>query len=195
MDDRLVAWGRQVKRRASRRGAGGLPALWLFTDARRLPDPLPALLRLPRGAGVVFRHDGVAGRASLGRRVARTCRARGLVLVVAGDWRLAAALGAGLHLRAGRRPGGGRARGVVTSSAHSVAEMVRARRAGASLAFLSPAFPTASHPGAAGLGAARWAGMARRAGLPVAALGGIDGRRVRRLGRACAAAGAIGALA
>jgi thiamine-phosphate pyrophosphorylase len=190
MDDRLVAWGRQVKRRA-----GGLPTLWLFTDARRLPDPLPAVRRLPLGAGVVFRHDGLAGRGELGRRLAAACRERRLVLVVAGDWRLAMALGAGLHLRAGRWPGRGQRGGLITSSAHSMAELARARRAGARLAFLSPAFATASHPGAEALGAARWAGMARRAGLSVAALGGVDGRRVRRLGPDCVAAGAIGALA
>lgn len=169
--------------------------LWLFTDARRLADSLAAAARLPRGlAGVVLRDDAVAGRAALGRRLARICRARRLVLVVAGDWRLAAALGAGVHLRGGRgrRPG----RRLCTSSAHGVAELVAARRAGAALVFLSPAFATASHPGAAGLGAVRWAGLARRAGMAVAALGGMDGLSVRRLGRgSCAGAGAIGALA
>lgn len=168
--------------------------LWLFTDAGRLPDPLPAVAALPRGlGGVVLRHDGEPGRAALGRALARLCRARGLALAVAGDWRLAAALGAGLHLRGGRRPAG--AAGwipAVTSSAHGVADLRRARRAGA-LAFLSPAFATASHPGARGLGPCRWGLMARRGG-GAAALGGIDGRNVRRLPGGCMGAGAIGAL-
>jgi len=172
--------------------------LWLFTDAVRLPDPRGAVARLPRGlCGVVLRHDGVPGRAALGRALARLCRARRAMLVVAGDWRLAAALGAGVHLRAGRRPAG-MARGCagVTSSAHGVAELVAARRAGARLAFLSPAFSTASHPGGVALGPLRWAAAAGRAGVAVAALGGIEGGTVRRLPRAaCAGVGAIGALA
>jgi thiamine-phosphate pyrophosphorylase len=121
------------------------------------------------------------------------CRRRRLALSVAGDWRLAVALHAGLHLRGGRRP----ARGcrVLTSSAHGVADLRRARRAGAAVAFLSPVFATASHPEAPSLGPLRWALMARRAGMKVAALGGIDGASVRRLppGR-CAGAGAIAAL-
>ncbi len=208
MDAGLAAWARAaVAREATREPSRRLPVLWLFTDRQRLPDPLAAVARLPRGrAGVVLRHDGDPGRAALGRALARVCRARRLVLVVAGDVRLAAALGAGVHLRGGRWPDGGRPgpirRGrsravrLLTSSAHTPAELRRARRAGADLAFLSPAFPTASHPGAPSLGAMRWAALARRAGLPVAALGGVAGGTVRRLPRGlCRAIGAIGGLA
>src|SRR4029077_12584101 len=132
-----------------------------------------------------------------GRDLARICRARRLALVVAGDPRLAAALGAGVHLRAGRWPGVPlRHRGLITSSAHSLADLRRARRAGAAMAFLSPVFPTPSHPNARVLGPVRWVGLAIAAGLPVAALGGVDGACLRRLPRRiCRAVGAIGALA
>jgi thiamine-phosphate pyrophosphorylase len=119
------------------------------------------------------------------------------VLVVAGDTRLAAALGAGVHLRSGRWPGvNRRRRGLRTSSAHSRADLVRARRAGVGLVFLSPVFPTRSHPDAIALGPARWACLALAARVPVGALGGVDGGNVRRLPRGlCKAVGAIGALA
>ena len=190
MDLKLVAWG--LRRR------GPVPRLWLFTDTERLPNPLPAASRLPRGrAGVVFRHDEAPDRVALGRKLARVCRERRLLLVVAGDTGLAARLGAGVHLRGGRWPDSRRAMGFVTSSAHDTAELRRAFGAGAGLVFLSPAFRTASHPGAPGLGPARWGLTVRRrpAGRLVAALGGVDGRNVRRLPPACAAIGAIGALA
>jgi thiamine-phosphate pyrophosphorylase len=89
-----------------------------------------------------------------------------------------------------------RRRCLVTSSAHGPADLLRAHRAGAGLAFLSPAFPTLSHPDVAALGPARWARLAGAARLPVAALGGVDGGVVRRLPRhICRAVGAIGALA
>ncbi len=189
MDAKLLAWGRR------RPGA----RLWLFTDDLRLPDPLASVRRLPRGrAGVVLRHDSHPHRAPLGRAIARVCRDRRLALVVAGDARLAAKLGAGTHLRGGRWPGTVRPRGPVTSSAHSVMEARRAARAGAGLIFLSPAVPTASHAGAPGLRPLRWCALARRSGAAgrVAALGGIDGASVLRLpARLCAAVGAIGALA
>ena len=191
MDSRLLSWAR------ARRTVRGVPPLWLFTDARRLPDPRAAVARLPKGlAGVVLRHDGEPGRAALGRDLAAICRARRLVLVVAGDVRLAAALRAGVHLRGGRWPGPGRIRrGFVTSSAHDAGELRRAARGGAGLVFLSPAFATASHPGAPALGAPRWCRLARGAGRAVAALGGIDGVSVRRLPRRlCRGVGAIGAL-
>ncbi len=165
MDPRLIAWARAAatRRRNNRRHA----ILWLFTDARRLPDPRPAVARLPIGlAGVVLRHDGDPGRPALARDLARICRARRLTLVVAGDVRLAAAVGAGVHLRGGRwpsvvRPVMRHGRRPITSSAHGPADLRRARRAGATLAFLSPAFPTASHPDMAALGALRWSRLAR----------------------------------
>ncbi|MBV9249991.1 MAG: thiamine phosphate synthase [Acetobacteraceae bacterium] len=193
-DAKLLAWARA----AARRRRTALPVLWLFTDDRRLPDPRPAASGLPKGlAGVVFRHDGAPNRIALARDLARICRDRRLALVVAGDVRLAAAIGAGVHLRGGCWPGVIRLRrGWITSSVHNPADMRRATRAGADLAFFSPVFPTASHPGARALGPARWAHAARAVPISVGALGGIDGGSVRRLPpRLVAAVAAIGALA
>jgi len=193
MDARLVFWARAVKRRRRAK----LPVLWLFTDEARLADPLPAIARLPRGlAGVVFRHDDAPDRAALALRAAAMCRARKLGLVVAGDGRLAARAGAGLHLRGGRKPGFCRLRpGLVTSSAHNVAEIFAARRAGAQIVFISPAFVTASHPDGRALGPARWRALARRAGPCLAyALGGISGQKITELAGFCYGAGAIDAL-
>jgi thiamine-phosphate pyrophosphorylase len=191
MDLKLLAWGLRGK-------SASLPRLWLFTDDHRLPDPRPSVAALPRGrAGVILRHDHDPARAALGRDLARLCRARRLVLVIAGDPRLAAALKAGSHLRGGRWPAPVRPDGLVTSSAHSVHDLRRARRAGADLVFLSPAFPTASHAGAPGLGPLRWAAIARHGGakLDLAALGGLDGQTLKRLpSRLVRAIGAIGAL-
>jgi thiamine-phosphate pyrophosphorylase len=196
MDARLVAWARAVKARRSRT-QHALPVLWLFTDERRLADPRSSVASLPRGlAGVVLRHDGDPARAQLGRDLARICRARQLALVVAGDVRLAAALRAGVHLRGGLWPSLVRTRrGLLTGSAHGRAELRRAWRAGANLVFLSPAFPTPSHPDAPGLGPARWTHLARGARLPVAALGGVTRATILRLPKGvCCGFGAIGAL-
>lgn len=173
-----------------------IPVLWLFTDLARLPDPVPAILRLPRGCGVVFRHDGAPGRAALAAQVARACRARGAALTVAGDPRLAAAVGAGLHLRGGRPgrpcpPGWIRPGRVTTSSAHGPADLRRAAAAGAA-AFLSPLFPTRSHPGAPALGPVRWAALARGAGCAVLALGGVNGAAVRAVPPGARGAGLVG---
>jgi thiamine-phosphate pyrophosphorylase len=197
MDSRLVAWARAVKARHRHAADATLPALWLFTDTERLADPRAAVARLPRGlCGVVFRHDRAPDRWALARRVAAICRARRLAMVVAGDPRLAAAVGAGEHLRGGRRSGPPiRRPAVVTSSAHNGLQLWRARRAGCQAVFLSPVFPTASHGGAPGLGVVRWQRMAREAGIPVLALGGVTGRSAARLPRGCRGAGAIGALA
>ena len=184
------------------RTARGLPRLWLFSDPVRLPDPLAAARRLPRGAGVVARGLAPAVLLALGG----LARRRGLALVVAGDGRAGLALRAGMHLpdrRASRhllplllarRAGAPGAR--LTMAAHGgAAAAARARRLRPDLVFLSPVFPTASHPGAPALGPLRWALARGRLGrVAVAALGGIAPATIRRLPRGAAAVGAIGSL-
>src|SRR5205823_3533178 len=82
----------------------------------------------------------------------------------------------------------------LTSSAHNALEIARARRAGAALVFLSPVFPTASHPGAPALGPRRWSAMARLGRVPAIALGGVNGQNVRTLPwDGCTGAAALGA--
>lgn len=180
--------------------AHGLPALWLVTDSRRLPDPLAAAALLPRGAGVVFRHYDHPARRALAGRLAALCRQRGLVLLVAGDARLARHVrAAGLHLPEAcmmdAAGSGARAGGLITAAAHSRAAVARAADLGLNAVFLSPVFATRSHPGAAGLGAAGFARIARAAPLPVYALGGITAANVSGLtGSGAAGVAAIGAL-
>ncbi|WP_415838706.1 thiamine phosphate synthase, partial [Roseomonas mucosa] len=69
----------------------------------------------------------------------------------------------------------------LSQAAHGRSGLARARRLGADGVLLSPAFPTASHPGAPALGPLRWAALARRAASSAVALGGMDARSARRL--------------
>jgi len=64
-----------------------IPVLWLMTDERIGDGLWAALRRLPRGSGVVFRHYATQARErrALFRRVVRVARARGLVVVRAGE--------------------------------------------------------------------------------------------------------------
>ncbi|WHU01556.1 thiamine phosphate synthase [Sphingomonas sp. NIBR02145] len=150
-----------------------LPRLWLMTD-ERVGDALwEALERLPWGSGVVFRHYGlpVAERRALFARVRKVARRRGLVLVRAGIEPMRGE--AGVHGRRGH--------GLRTAPAHDRREAVAAIRAGADALFVSPAFPTRSHPGARALGRARFGMLVRGLGVPVIALGGMDARKAASL--------------
>lgn len=190
-----------------RKGAKDLPPLILVTDKARLPDPIAAIRRLPRGSAVILRHYSALDRPALARRLAALCRRRGVRLLVAGDWRLAAAVGAGgVHLseaaaRRGPMAWGGKSSPhrpgfLVTAAAHSPMALWRAARAGADAALLSPVFPTTSHPGAKGIGATRFAAWCLRAPIAIYALGGIDPSTARRLeGAGAAGFAALGALA
>ncbi|WP_404382379.1 thiamine phosphate synthase [Caenispirillum salinarum] len=161
------------------------------TDTRRMPDPAAAAAALPRGAAIVFRHYDAPNREALGVRLAAVCRRRGITLLVAGDWRLAARLGAdGLHLPEGLARHGvlspalawrRRTGGLLAVAAHDRGALAVAARLKADVALLSPVFPTSSHPGAATLGPWRASLWTREAPVPVLALGGMNPHRMRRL--------------
>jgi thiamine-phosphate pyrophosphorylase len=161
-----------------------LPPLILVTDPDRTPDPVALAERLSPGSGVIFRGFGRKGSAMTARRLAAVARRRGLTLLIGAD-----ALripGAGVHLperMAHRASALKRARPglVVTVAAHSMAALVRARRAGADAALLSAVFESRSPSAGRPLGPVRFAALARRAGLPVYALGGVTTNNAPRL--------------
>lgn len=155
-----------------------LPRLWLMTDERQGEALWRALDRLPRGAGVVFRHHRLAAapRRALFARVKGIARRKRLLLLLAGPPPLARHWGAdGSH---GPGPAG---RSLRTASVHSIPELRAAEDAGAVLVFVSPVFPTRSHGDARTLGRIGLADFARRTRLPVIALGGITAARARSL--------------
>ena len=140
-----------------------LPTLWLMTDERMGEALWLALAALPPGSGVVFRHfaTDAPARAEIFARLRLIARRRRLVVVQAG---------------AARQP-------LLLYPAHSRREAHAARRAGADLAFVSPIHPTRTHPGARSLGPLRAAAIARAAGIPAIALGGVTRTRFKRLKR------------
>ncbi|MBC2776302.1 thiamine phosphate synthase [Parasphingopyxis marina] len=158
-----------------------LPTLWLMTDERQGDRLWPSLARLPRGSGVIVRHHSlpIDDRRRLAARIRRIARARGLIMVMAGDQRLARRVRAdGFHHRS-RRIG---AREMIrTVAAHNPAELRIAEQARADLVFLSPVFATESHRGAKMLGRVRFGLLARRTRISVIALGGMDARRAKGL--------------
>lgn len=195
-----------IRRLNSRPRRAGLPRLWLMTDALRLPDPRATMARLPVGAGVVIRHPHAGPRARMAAQAMHVARRRRLTVLVSEDWRLAARLGAaGVHLperqvRSGRLAeilGWARRRkALLTMACHSRTALAQAARLGIDAALLSPIFPTASHPGAAGLGPLRFRLLVRRAEVPVLALGGVNPITARRLaGSGAHGLAAIGGLA
>jgi len=154
-----------------------IPTLWLMTDERMGDGLWAAIEALPRGAGIVFRHHAsdLAERRALFERVARIARCRRLVLVRAGPERLGRSE-SGVHGDVRRLYPGLR-----TWPAHSRAQAIAAKRAGANLLFVSPVHPTRSHPGARALGPLRAATSMRGLGLQAIALGGMDSSRFAKL--------------
>ena len=167
-----------------------------MTDHVRLPDSESVAMTMPKSWGLVFRHYDHPDRRSLARKTAALCRARGVLCLVAGDWRLADAVGAdGVHLPEALLHIGTLAplklwsrRGkFVTAAAHGPSGLRRAAALNLDAALLSPVAATASHPDRRPLGVLKFSALVRARTLPVYALGGMTfahGRTVAALGGA-----------
>ena len=176
---------------------GRVPMLVLMTDDERLAEPLLAARLLPKGAMIIVRSRDDARRSALAHTLMAVAHHRGLVVLIAEDAALAARCGAdGLHLPEAKARQAAhwralRPRWFISASAHSLHAIASTRLVDAF--FLSPVFPTRSHPGARPLTPCRANRMATATRQPVYALGGVTSQNAALL-RGFAGIAAIGAL-
>lgn len=194
MDDTLLKQARQLNLRN-----GGkhclMPPIVLMTDDVRLPDPDAAIKALPNDSMVVFRHYDLPERAIVGGKLRRLCRARGILFLVANDLTLALKLDAdGIHLPEYRIHQTPQIYTQIphnlirTSACHQI-NTIRALQQLPDLArpdgvFISPIFPTQSHPGANALKQSNMLAMARlckEAEMSPIGLGGITAKTAAKL--------------
>lgn len=178
----------QLRRLNLGRGsAAALPGHIFIFESSRLADPMAAVAALAPGGAVILRDYHNPRRAQLAAQLRRLCRARGLRLLIGGDGRLAAQIGAdGLHLPEAlidhaMRWRRSRPHWLITAAAHSRPALIRAAARRVDAALLSPVFPTRSHPRRRCLGPLRFAGLVTGSPLPVYGLGGIGPSNLRRL--------------
>ena len=152
-----------------------LPSEYAITDAEsRGTDAMLASLRrgLAQGLRLVqVRDRTLPDRGQFVRDAALLARAHGARVLVSGG----GADAEGAHYTAAQlmamreRPTGA----LVAASCHTVAELAHAEMLGLDFAVLGPVKPTSSHPGARLLGWDGFARIARGAGIPVFAIGGM----------------------
>ena len=172
-----------------------LPTLWLISDARNDAVLEHAIMRLPLGSGLVFRHYHLETEARRARfeRLAKRVRARGGAIVLASDmrtarrWRADGCYGA---------PGGGADRRLIRLlTVHDRRELACANgMLGQAQVLISPVFATRTHPGGAHLGVAKFAGLAGLSRHPVVSLGGMTRARARQIAAIIAGWAAIDGL-
>lgn len=151
------------------------PRLWLMTDERLGERLWDAIARLPDGeSGIVLRYYETQAneREALARNVGAVCRRRRITFGVARDVALAQMVGADFVHRPAH------ATDLPFSlTIHDPEEAEVARRRKPALAFVSPIFPTRSHPDRPGLGPEKARLLAEASGTLAIALGGMDAAR------------------
>ncbi len=167
-----------------------LPALILMTDDKRVPDPLHAARKLPKGSAIILRHRNDRERARLAEAFLKLARQCDLLLLIAGDQALAHRMDAdGVHFPESQLSSLAPCRTrhpnwIITAAAHSEHALLRASRSGVDAALLAPLFHTKSHPERNEFGVARFRLLAARAPIPVYALGGVTAANAGRLAAA-----------
>lgn len=154
------------------------PRAWLMTDERMGDQLWQTIDQLPEGGGIVFRHYSLAAeeRLALGRKIAGLAGAKRQIMAVGRSTVLAQTLDARLvHNPAATStlP--------FSLSVHNEEEARKARARGAAVVFVSPVFPTRSHPDAPALGIREACRLADLAGCPAIALGGMDADRFQSI--------------
>ena len=157
---------------------GHLPTLWLFTDERNDAELEKAIRQLPCGSGIIFRHYHlpVDERKRRFSEIEKQARRYGHLLLLADTPQVARSWRAqGSHARCSQRS---KTLGHLHSApVHNAREIHKANRNGAMLFFLSPAFPTRSHPGAKSLNRIQVKRLATLCRGPVFLLGGMNRKR------------------
>jgi thiamine-phosphate pyrophosphorylase len=153
------------------------PALFL-TDPDRTPDPASIANRLPRKWGIIYRHFGSANRYEIAENLAKIARIRGLTLLIAADPELAQSVGArGVHWPHRLIDDSKHWRDafpVMTTSAHSPAELETASAKNIDAVLLSTVFASSSPSAGQPLGAIYFNKLRQTTPKPVYALGGVD---------------------
>jgi len=159
------------------------------------------MAQLPAGAAVIYRAFGAEDAEAKGRALRQLARVRRLVFLVGADARLAARLGAdGVHLperlmHLAPRLRQAHPNWLVTTAAHGPRAVAAAGRLRLDAALVSTVFASDSPSAGRPLGPLRLTALARKARVPVIALGGMDRRTAGRLAQSGAAGlAAIGGL-
>jgi len=164
------------------------PSLTLITDSSRYPDDLLFSVMekaLKHGLDAILIREKELSSAkflALASRVRALTSAYGAALYIHTQVDIAAAVDAdGVHLASGDISNITAVRSwlndpakTVSVSCHNLQEIKLAEKFSADFLFLSPVFPTASHPGAEHLGVKTFIDMASQSAVPVIALGGVD---------------------
>jgi thiamine-phosphate pyrophosphorylase len=160
-----------------------LPNLWLLSDERNDAVLEAALATMPPCSAFVFRHYHLkpAARRKRFDELGLLCRLAGHLVILSGDSDTALEWGAdGVYGPARKlEPREGLLR---LATVHDLLEMSRAERHGVDAMFLSPVFPSRSHPERGGFGKDMFLFMAGKTTLPVIALGGMTAERAAYLG-------------
>ena len=176
---------RAAIRQVERHFPAYLPRLLFLTDPKRTPDPIAVARTLPVGSGIIYRHFGARDRETVAHQLQDICAQCGIGLLIAGDPALALSVGAdGVHWPEARLAEARKWRGqfrLQTASAHSSMAIRRAVASGMDAVLVSAVFPSLSPSAPDPIGAQRLRALARRADIPVYALGGVNADNAERV--------------
>ncbi len=177
----------ELDRLANVRNTKFFPTLWFFTDHERNPEPYNILNQLPKNTGIVFRDYNAKRRKKMALKMADFCNKNKLILLIAGDTKLALEVGAsGVHIPEYNKfnlpylkPN--KPNWIVSASVHNQHMLKKVTSFGVNIIFLSPIFYTSSHPYGKTLGIHNLRRLTKEFSIFSIALGGINKNSISKL--------------
>jgi thiamine-phosphate pyrophosphorylase len=179
--------------------AKNLPAMFFFTDRKRVADIFNVIRNLPKNCAIIIREYDLIDdeRLDFAKKIVAIAREKipqkSLKILVGKDWSLARKIKAdGIHFsdfdpaeeyskhklqsHIKNHPNF-----LFTFSCHSQKSAIKAQKSGCNLIFYSPIFITKSHPNQQSIGVIKLRNLATKNHLPIYALGGINQENIKLL--------------
>lgn len=165
-----------------------LAPLILMTDPERLPNPVAAASKLPKGAAVIYRHFGAKNREAISRTLRQVTFSRGQQLLIGNDPELALETGAdGVHFKRTADlalPAQWRKRcpdWIITMAGLKEDGAYNGEMTALDAVFISSIFPSQSPSAGTPIGLQGLQDACRELPVPVIALGGINAKNASSL--------------
>lgn len=181
---------RNVGKHTKSKAAKNLPALFFFTDRKKIPNWPEIVLHLPREVAIIVREYDLdeSKRLNFIREIQKLTAVTQPKIIVGKSYSLAISSGAdGVHYSDLDRfnykilPPYPKKNFIFTCSCHSELSLKKLQNKGFDMIFYSPIFATNSHPDSLPIGVAKLAKITNQTKIPIAALGGVNQDNIRQL--------------
>ncbi len=187
MNQKILQEIKKIRSKTTSTAVKNLPAMFFFTDRKRVADIFSVIQKLPKNTAVIIREYDLSTqeRLEFSQKIIRISKPQQLKIFVGKDLYLAKKIKAdGVHfsdftknIKSWQIP----KNMLISYSCHSIKSVTQAKNIKANLVFYSPIFKSDSHPNQKPSGIYTLRKFAKQNPIATYALGGINQKNIKSL--------------